>query len=160
VLQRSGRQKVRERAQISYKYFAEAANAACPGANFSWAFRVLFLMFPDVSGSRRQGVGYPDGRRDFMEREGNMKESALRAEELRAPQDDPRLQDLVAEFREMLPGRCATAQAIDRKEPWEQIALKAVEDGYIELADQFDGFVEVCLRDASRARQARHPKIP
>ena len=117
-------------------------------------------MFPDVSGSRRQGVGYPDGRRDFMEREGNMKESALRAEELRAPQDDPRLQDLVAEFREMLPGRCATAQAIDRKEPREQIALKAVEDGYIELADQFDGFVEVCLRDASRARQARHPKIP
>ncbi len=77
-------------------------------------------MFPDVSGSRRPGVGYPV----------------------------------------MLPGRCATAQAIDRKEPWEQIALKAVEDGYIELADQFDGFVEVCLRDASRARQARHPKIP
>ena len=78
-----------------------------------------------------------------------MKESALRAEELRAPQDDPRLQDLVAEFREMLPGQSATARAIDRNEPWEQIALKAVEDGYIELADQFDGFVGVCLRKAA-----------
>jgi hypothetical protein len=49
----------------------------------------------------------------------------------------------------MLPGQCATAQAIDRKEPWEQIALKAVEDGYIELADQFNGFVEICLRRAA-----------
>ena len=146
MLQRSGRQKVRERAQISYKYFAEPASAACSGVNFSRPFRVLFLMFPDVSGIRRLGVGYPVGRRDFMEREGNMEGSALRAEEFRASQDDPRLQDLITEFREMLPGRSATAQAIDRKEPWEQIALKAVEDGYIELADQFGGFVEICLK--------------
>jgi hypothetical protein len=80
-----------------------------------------------------------------MEREGNMQESALRAEP-RASHDDPRLQDLIAEFREMLPGRSTTAQAIDRNEPWEQIALKAVEDGYIESEDQFGGFVEVCLR--------------
>jgi hypothetical protein len=106
-------------------------------------------MFPDVSGIRRPGVGYPVGRRDFMEREGNMQESALRVEELRTSQDDPRLQDLIAEFRQMLPGQCATAQAIDLREPWEQIALKAVEDGYIELADQFDGFVEICLRRAA-----------
>ena len=77
-----------------------------------------------------------------------MEESALRAEELCASQDDG-LQDLIAEFREMLPGGSATAQAIDRKEPWEQIALKAVEDGYIELADQFNGFVELCLRKAA-----------
>src|SRR5258707_11260439 len=105
-------------------------------------------MFPDVSGFRRPGVGYPVRRCDFMEREGNMEGSALRAEEFRASQDDG-LQDLIAEFREMLPGRSATAQAIDRNEPWEQIALKAVEDGYIELADQFDGFVEVCLRKAA-----------
>jgi hypothetical protein len=98
---------------------------------------------------QRRRVGYPVGRRDFMEREGNMEESALRAEEFRASQDDPRLQDLIAEFREMLPGRTATAQAIDRNEPWEQIALKAVEDGYIELADQFDAFVEICLRRAA-----------
>jgi len=113
------------------------------------AFRVLFLIFPDVSEIPLRSIGYPVGRRDFMEREGNMQESALRAEDLRAPQDDPRLQDLIAEFREMLPGQCATAQAIDRKEPWEQIALKAVEDGYIDLADQFGGFVEVCLRRAA-----------
>jgi hypothetical protein len=106
-------------------------------------------MFPDVSGIRRLGVGYPVGRRDFMEREGNMEESALRAEEFRASQDDPRLEDLITEFREMLPGRSATAQAIDRNEPWEQIALKAVKDGYIELADQFGGFVEICLRRAA-----------
>jgi len=77
-----------------------------------------------------------------------MEESALRAEEFRASQDDG-LQDLIAEFRDMLPGQSATAKAIDRKEPWEQIALKAVEDGYIELADQFNGFVEVCLRKAA-----------
>ena len=77
-----------------------------------------------------------------------MEESASRAEEFRAPQDDG-LQDLIAEFRQMLPGGSATAQAIDRNEPWEQIALKAVEDGYIEAADQFDGFVEVCLRKAA-----------
>jgi len=77
-----------------------------------------------------------------------MEESALRAEEFRASQDDG-LQDLIAEFREMLPGSSATAQAIDRKEPWEQIALKAVEDGYIELADKFNGFVELCLRKAA-----------
>jgi len=147
VLQRSGRQKVRERAQISYKYFAERANAR-PGVNFSRPFRVLFLMLPDVSGFQRTGVGYPVGRRDFMEREGNMEESALRAEEFRASQDDG-LQDLIAEFREMLPRRSATAQAIDRKEPWEQIALRAVEDGYIELADQFNAFVEICLRRAA-----------
>jgi hypothetical protein len=81
-----------------------------------------------------------------MEREGNMEESALRADDVRTSQDVPRLEDLIAEFREMLPDQCSTAQAIDRKEPWEQIALKAVEDGYIELADQFSGFIEVCLR--------------
>src|SRR5258706_14283755 len=105
-------------------------------------------MFPDVSGFRRPGVGYPVRRRDFMEREGNMEESALRAEEFRASQDDG-LQDLIAEFREMLPGRSATAQAIDRNAPWQQIALKAAVDGYIELEDRFDAFVEVCLRRAA-----------
>ncbi len=75
-----------------------------------------------------------------------MEESALRAEGPGASQDVPRLEDLIAEFREVLPGQCATAQAIDRNEPWEQVAAKAVEDGYIELPDQFGKFVEVCLR--------------
>jgi len=84
-----------------------------------------------------------------MSREGNMEESALRAEELGTSQDVPRLEDLIAEFREMLPDQCGTAQAIDRNEPWEQIALQAVEDGYIELADQFSKFMEICLRRAA-----------
>ena len=75
-----------------------------------------------------------------------MEESALRAEGFAASQDVPRLEDLIAEFREMLPGQCATAQAIDRKEPWEQVAAKAVEDGYIELPDQFGEFLEICLQ--------------
>lgn len=75
-----------------------------------------------------------------------MEQNALRVEEGCASHDVSRLQDLIAEFREMLPDQCGTAQAIDRKEPWEQIAAKAVEDGYIELAGQFCKFVEVCLR--------------
>jgi len=78
-----------------------------------------------------------------------MEQSALLVEEVRTSHDGSRLQDLIAEFREMLPDQCATAQAIDRKDPWAQIAANAVEDGYIELADQFDGFVEVCLRKAA-----------
>jgi hypothetical protein len=69
--------------------------------------------------------------------------------EVCASQDVSPLEDLIAEFREMLPDQCGTAQAIDRKDPWEQIALKAVEDGYIELADQFSAFIEVCLRKAT-----------
>jgi len=50
------------------------------------------------------------------------------------------------QLRHMLPANTATAQAIDRQEPWEQIAMKAIDDGYIESADQFVRFVEACLR--------------
>jgi hypothetical protein len=78
-----------------------------------------------------------------------MEENALRAEQLGTMQDVPHLEDLIVEFREMLPDQCGTAQAIDRKEPWERIALEAVDDGYIELADQFSRFVEICLRRAT-----------
>ncbi|HEY6720960.1 MAG TPA: hypothetical protein VI363_04915 [Burkholderiales bacterium] len=78
-----------------------------------------------------------------------MEDSALRADPLCTSQDVPRLQDFIAEFREMLPDQCGTAQAIDQNEPWELIALKAVEDGYIELAGEFSGFMEVCLRRAT-----------
>ena len=53
---------------------------------------------------------------------------------------------LITEFRELLPAQCATAQAIDQGESWEQVALRAMEDGYIEVADQFNSFVEICLR--------------
>ena len=75
-----------------------------------------------------------------------MEENALRADELCTMHDVSRLEDLIAEFREILPDQCGTAQAIDQREPWEQIALKAVEDGYVESANQFTALVEACLR--------------
>ena len=56
------------------------------------------------------------------------------------------LEQAVSEFRRMLPDRTATAQAIDRGEPWERIALNAVNDGYIESASELSTFLEVCLR--------------
>lgn len=56
------------------------------------------------------------------------------------------LEELIAEFRQMLPSQCETAQAIDRREPFERIALKAIEDGYIEFSQQFTQFIETCLR--------------
>jgi hypothetical protein len=52
----------------------------------------------------------------------------------------------VTEFRQMLPAATATAQAIDRGEPWERIALNAVNDGYIEFASELGTFLEACLR--------------
>ena len=52
----------------------------------------------------------------------------------------------VNEFRQMLPATTATAQAIDRGEPWECIALNAVNDGYIESPSELSTFLEVCLR--------------
>jgi hypothetical protein len=52
----------------------------------------------------------------------------------------------VNEFRQMLPAATATAQAIDRGEPWERIALNAVNDGYIESASELGTFLEACLR--------------
>ena len=52
----------------------------------------------------------------------------------------------VSEFRRMLPAASATAQAIDRGEPWERIALNAVNDGYIESTSELSTFLEVCLR--------------
>ena len=56
------------------------------------------------------------------------------------------LEELVAEFRGMLPEKSRTAQAIDRNEPFKQIALRAVDDGYIEFSHELVGFMEVCLR--------------
>ena len=56
------------------------------------------------------------------------------------------LEQVIAEFRKILPAETATAQAIDRRESWERIALRAVEDGYIEFANELGDFVEVCLR--------------
>ena len=56
------------------------------------------------------------------------------------------LKELLAEFRQMLPAQCKTAQAIDAEEPFERIAINAVEDGYIEFSQRFTQFIEVCLR--------------
>ena len=56
------------------------------------------------------------------------------------------LEELIAEFRPMLPAQCKTAQAIDRREPFEEIAHKAIDEGYIQFVDQFSKFMEICLR--------------
>jgi hypothetical protein len=57
-----------------------------------------------------------------------------------------RTEQVICDFRRMLPAQSATAQAIDRCESWEQIALTAVDDGYIEFANDLGEFIEVCLR--------------
>lgn len=57
-----------------------------------------------------------------------------------------RLEEVITEFRRMLPAQSNTAQAIDRHEPWERIAVNAVDDGYIEFANELGTFIEVCLR--------------
>jgi len=54
--------------------------------------------------------------------------------------------EVIEQLRHMLPTNTATAQAIDRHESWEQVAMKAIEDGYIEAADEFVRFVEACAR--------------
>ncbi len=56
------------------------------------------------------------------------------------------LEELLNEFRRMLPAQCETARAIDRQEPFEKIALKAIEGGYIEFSQEFTRFIETCLR--------------
>ena len=55
-------------------------------------------------------------------------------------------EEAVAEFRKILPAETATAQAIDRREPWEHIAISAVDDGYVEFANQLGSFLEISLR--------------
>ena len=55
-------------------------------------------------------------------------------------------EEVITQFRQMLPTHTATAQAIDQHEPWERIATKAIDDGYIESAGEFVRFVEACLR--------------
>lgn len=55
-------------------------------------------------------------------------------------------EEVIVQLRQILPTNTATAQAIDQREPWEQIAMKAIEDGYIEAAEEFVQFVEACVR--------------
>ncbi len=65
------------------------------------------------------------------------------------PQTVSRSDEVITEFRQMLPARCATAQAIDRHEPWERIASTAVDDGYIESAGELETFIDVCVHRKS-----------
>ncbi len=52
----------------------------------------------------------------------------------------------LAEFRRILPAASGTARAIDRGERWEQTALNAVSDGYINEAEELRQFIEACLK--------------
>jgi len=61
-------------------------------------------------------------------------------------QTDSQFEEVISLLRNMLPTHTATAQAIDQHESWEQIAMKAINDGYIESADEFVRFVEACVR--------------
>ena len=63
-------------------------------------------------------------------------------------QSVPDVEDLISEFREMLPAQSRTAQAIDQRDPFEEIAFKAIDEGYVEFVDQFSKFMEICLRRA------------
>ena len=61
-------------------------------------------------------------------------------------QDVSGLEEFLAEFRPTLSAQSRTAQAIDRQEPFERIAFKAIDDGYIEFADRLNRFMEIRLR--------------
>ena len=56
------------------------------------------------------------------------------------------LEHFIAEFRRRLPAQSKTAQAIDRFDPFEKIAFKAIDEGYVEFVDQFSKFMEDYLR--------------
>ena len=56
------------------------------------------------------------------------------------------LEEFIAEFRLKLPAQSKTAQAIDRKDPFEKVAFKAIDEGYLQFVDQFSEFREICLR--------------
>jgi len=56
------------------------------------------------------------------------------------------LEEFVSEFRLGLPAQSKTAQAIDRRDPFEQIAFRAIDEGYVEFVDQFSRFMETRLR--------------
>jgi hypothetical protein len=55
-------------------------------------------------------------------------------------------EEVSTQLRPMRPTNTARAQATDQHEPWERIAMKAIDDGYIESADEFVRFIDACLR--------------
>jgi hypothetical protein len=56
------------------------------------------------------------------------------------------LEQAIGEFRRMLPAATNTARAIDRGAPWEQTAIDAVMDGYIDEPRELGNFIEVCVK--------------
>ncbi len=52
------------------------------------------------------------------------------------------LEHAVDEFRRVLSSATATAQAIDRGEPWGSVALNAIDDGYVDFAAQLSAFFD------------------
>jgi len=83
-----------------------------------------------------------------------MQESALRAGEFRASQDDGLAKISSRNFRRCCPARALRAG--DRPErAVGAIALKAVEDGYIELADQSASSWRSCPRAGLREKNGR-----
>lgn len=58
-------------------------------------------------------------------------------------------EELITKLRLTLPENSGLAQAIDQHEPREQIAMKAIDDGYIETLDEFVQFAEVCARHSA-----------
>ncbi len=56
------------------------------------------------------------------------------------------LKELIAEFRPMLPAQSRTSQAIDRRGPFEEIAHKVIDEGYLQFVDQYSRSMEICLR--------------
>ena len=52
------------------------------------------------------------------------------------------LERAVDEFRRVLSSATATAQAIDRGESWDSVALNAIDDGYVDFAAQLSAFFD------------------
>jgi hypothetical protein len=55
-------------------------------------------------------------------------------------------EEVGTQFHYVRPTNAAPAQASDRHEPWKRIAMRAINDGYIESADEFVRFFDACLR--------------
>ena len=55
-------------------------------------------------------------------------------------------EEAIMQFRHISPTNAATAQASAQHEPWERIAMNAIDDGYFKSADEFVRFVDACLR--------------
>ena len=75
-----------------------------------------------------------------------IEQTRFRGTEETMSQWDPHIEEVITQLRQLLPADMATAQAMVQHEPWEQIATKAIADGYIERADEFVRFVEACVR--------------